>query len=333
MKTRAVILAGGQGKRMNSKLPKVLHPVCGRSVIDWVLHAARAADEKPVVVVGYERERVMNAIHEADFAVQEKPLGTGHAVMCARQYLKPEDKILVLAGDMPLIRKETVLALCQAVEDGAACAMMVATVPDPDAWAFGRILRDEQGMICGVVEQKDATEAQRRIQELCTSTYCFRGEALLMALDQLDCNNAQHEYYLTDVIGFIRQGGGNVVSVPCEADEAQGINDRIQLSYAQSAMGNRLARELMLGGVTLIDPARITLEPGVQVGKDTVIYPDNVLQAGTIVGEDCILYPGNRLAGATIGHGVTLERSVIENAKIGDQLKIGPGAYIQSTAE
>lgn len=329
MKVHAVVMAAGQGKRMQSKLPKVLHPICGRPVVEWVLEAARAVDPRPVVVVGHERERVMAALSDVDFAVQDPPQGTGHALMCAQEYLSPDSLVVALAGDMPLIRPETVQELVRQVEAGCACAMMVATVDNPDEWAYGRVVRDGQGRVSGVVEQKDATPEQRAIRDLCTSTYCFRGDVLLDCLRRLTCDNAQHEYYLTDVIRLIHEQGLPIGVAACDSQEARGINDRVQLGMAEAAMRQRLCRELQLAGATLIDPAATYVEYGVTVGRDTVVYPGNVLQAGTVIGEDCVLYPGNRLSQCRIGNGVTLQGSVILNAEVDDGATVGPYAYIR----
>lgn len=328
MKVKSIILAAGEGKRMKSDTPKVLHRLCGRTLIEWAIGGVSSVDANPVVVVGHGRDAIMKALGDkgVTFAVQAEQKGTGHAVMMARHEVEAADCILVTCGDMPLIRPETVKKLVECITVANQDAAVLYTVAE-DPTGYGRIVRDEYGGIKGIVEHRDATAEQRAIREINTSSYCFNKDLLLFALDRLECNNAQKEYYLTDAISIIANMGGKVAGVQGEAEEGMGINDRAQLAEASAVLRGRINREHMLSGVTIIDPETTYINYGVQIGRDTIIYPGNVLEAGTAIGEACKLYPNSRIYKSIIGNRVDITSSVITETTIGDDCHVGPFAY------
>lgn len=329
---QAIILAAGLGKRMHSTLPKVLHPVCGVPMIDWAVKAAvDAGSGTPYVVVGQGADAVRSHLGErAHYLTQAEPLGTGHAVMTARDILADyRGHVYVLAGDTPLLRADTLKALHQkAIETGSDAVALTARIDDPAG--YGRIVRDETGAFQAIVEDKDATPAQKAIPEINASIYCFSAPRLLEALDHLTNDNAQKEYYLTDTLVIIKAAGG-IVETLCLSDpeEIMGINDRAQLSAVNAIMRRRINEAHMRKGVTMIDPANTYIDAGVTIGQDTVIYPGNVLEGATAIGRGCVLYPGSRIADSVIGDGVTIQSSVILSSHVGEGTVIGPAAHLR----
>ena len=328
MNTKAVVLAAGEGKRMKSSTPKPLHRVCGRSILEWAIASVRSADENPVIIVGHGKEAVMKALDGIglQFVTQEEQKGTGHAVMVARPHIEKADCVLVTCGDMPMVKPESVQKLIDCIKESHQDAALLYSVAQ-DPTGYGRIIRDASGDIKAIVEHKDATEEQRAIKEINASAYCFNKDMLLFALDHMDNNNAQNEYYLTDAISIIANMGGKVVGVKGELDEGMGINDKTQLAQATAVLRGRINREHMLNGVTLLDPANTYIDYDVTIGRDTVVYPNNVLEAGTSIGEGCTLFPGSRISRSRIGNNAEIQSSVIIDTVIGDSAHIGPFAY------
>ena len=336
MKNCAVILAAGQGTRMKSELPKVLHEVCGRALVEHVLAACTDAGiERTVTVVGNGKEAVMARLEgKCEFAVQEQRLGTGHAAMMAMPALENEHGYCVIcAGDMPLISGKTLRALMEKAEaEGLSACVLSASVADPTG--YGRIVRDIDGTVRAIVEQKDATEEQKKIKEVNTSVYCFALCELRRALTQLRPNNAQGEYYLTDTLEILRQEGKRVDAFCMEDEtEAMGINDRVQLARAQKLMQRRINEMHMREGVTLVDPDTIYIEAGEEIGSDTVIYPSNYLASGTRIGKNCTLHSGNRLENAVLGDGVEVASSTLLSCFVGSRTTVGPNAYLRPKAK
>jgi bifunctional UDP-N-acetylglucosamine pyrophosphorylase/glucosamine-1-phosphate N-acetyltransferase len=315
---------------MKSATPKALHRLCGQTLIEWAIGIAKPVDENPVLVVGRGREEVIKALSGSgvSFAVQEEQKGTGHAVMMARNAFESADCVLVLLGDMPLIRPETVQKLVDCVKQENMDAAVLYTVAD-DPTGYGRILRDEYGDIKGIVEHRDATNAQREIHEINASAYCFRRDMLLFALDHMDCGNDQKEYYLTDAIAIIANMGGKVSGVQGLPEEGMGVNDRAQLAQAAAVLRGRINRAHMINGVTIIDSERTYIDYDVKIGMDTIVYPGNVLESGSKIGERSVLYPNNRIAKSTVGNRVDLASSVIMESAIGNECHIGPFAYMR----
>lgn len=327
-----IIMAAGAGTRMKSKLPKMLHRVCGRPIIDYILDGANAVSEHlPILVVGHGAEELMDHIgHRAEYARQDEPLGTGHAVMMAAPYIEDkEGYVVVLAGDTPLIREETLSSMVEYAIDGDYSAVALSTIVD-DSTGYGRIVRTADGDFDKIVEHKDATEAERAINEINASMYCFRIDSLIESLKDLANDNAQGEYYLTDTLSIIKNHGKRV-GVYCLDDytEILGVNTRQQLSDAERLMRSRINNFHMDNGVTLIDPNSTYIGADVTIGEDTIIYPGNVLEGNTYIGANSILYPNNRIVDSTLGDGVTSQSSVILESQVGDDANVGPFAYVR----
>jgi bifunctional UDP-N-acetylglucosamine pyrophosphorylase/glucosamine-1-phosphate N-acetyltransferase len=326
----AVILAAGEGKRMKSSLPKVLHAAAGRTLIGWVLEAVRGAtDTRPVLVIGAGAERIREAVGDgADYAVQERQLGTGHAVMAAREYLAGEGYALVTAGDMPLLRAETLKRLVDTAREKAlGVCVLSAELNDPSG--YGRIIR-ENGCLKRIVEHRDATEAERAVCEVNTSVYCFHIPALREALDHIGNNNDQGEYYLTDCGEYIARKGCGAQALRCaDFSECFGVNDRAQLAAAAKVLRGRINTALMESGVTMIDPDAVYIDASVAVGRDAVIYPGVTLQGSTVIAEEAVLYPGSRIENSVIGRGTKVQNSVIIDSRVGEDCTIGPYAYLR----
>ncbi|GAA3411764.1 bifunctional UDP-N-acetylglucosamine diphosphorylase/glucosamine-1-phosphate N-acetyltransferase GlmU [Paenibacillus hodogayensis] len=336
MRILGVVLAAGQGKRMKSKLYKVLHPVCGKPMVGHVLDVLDTVQtDRKVVIVGHGAEQVKTYVGDrAEFALQAEQLGTGHAVSMAGPLLEQEDGItVVICGDTPLIRPDSLEAMIRLHrEQGAAATLMSATLDVPQG--YGRIVRNEQGHVVRIVEQKDCTPEQDAIAEINAGTYCFDNRKLFAALAQVTNNNAQNEYYFTDVIGILREQGEKVLGY-CTTDPSEwiGVNDRIALSEAEKYMRERINRQHMANGVTLIDPASTYIEKGVVIGADTVIHPGTALRGRTIVGEDCTFGPHCDVTDTVIGNGVHITQSVLSGAEVGDGSTVGPFAYLRPGAK
>jgi bifunctional UDP-N-acetylglucosamine pyrophosphorylase/glucosamine-1-phosphate N-acetyltransferase len=332
MDQTAIILAAGEGTRMKSKVHKVLHPLCGRALVDYPLRAAAALGvEKTVVVVGHAADSVRaHLAGRAVFAVQDPATGwgTGHAVMSAREHLEGRKGLVyILAGDMPLLEGEDLMGLKAAVEAGAAGAMLTARAEDPAG--YGRVLRDGTGAVRAIVEDRDCDPAQRAVKEVNAAIYCFRVEKLLAALPRLKNENSQGEYYLTDVVGILRGDGERVVPVEIPMERCMGVNDRAQLAQAARAMRRRINNRLMRAGVTLIDPEATYIDDTVVIGQDTTVYPGCTLMGETVIGEGCTLYPNCRMENARVGDGTTVESSVLLNCAVGSATTVGPNAYLR----
>ena len=328
----ALILAAGDGKRMKSKLPKVMHKVCGKQLVKHVFDAVESVcDDKPIVVVGRSAELVEKLLADnARFAYQEVRKGTAHAVMCAQELFEEQDGyIIITAGDMPLLRAETFEKLFeQTVKGEYSACVLTAKVEDP--FGYGRIIRSSLGEVSSIVEQRDATEEEQKINEINTSVYCFNIKDLLCALSKVTTDNAQGELYLTDTLLILNNMGKKVGAVELEDSiEAMGINDRVQLSCAEAQMRRRINKQVMLSGVTLIDPENTYIEASVKIGQDTVIYPGSVIAGNTVIGEDAVIYSGCRIVDSYIGNGCEVTSSVMLEAKIGNNTKVGPNAYLR----
>ncbi|QHT58690.1 bifunctional UDP-N-acetylglucosamine diphosphorylase/glucosamine-1-phosphate N-acetyltransferase GlmU [Paenibacillus lycopersici] len=332
MKVMAIVLAAGQGKRMKSKLYKVLHPVCGKPMVAHVLQTVKdAACERTVVVVGHGAETVRAYLgSDVEIVLQEQQLGTGHAVQQAEPLLGGEEgTTVILYGDTPLVTSGTIQSLLRIhAETRSAATVLTAVVPNPQG--LGRIIRDDAGNVLRIVEQKDCTPEQAAITEINTGMYCFDNKKLFRALAQVTNNNAQGEYYLTDVMEILKNAG-ETVGAYCTPDFAEGIgvNDRVGLGEAEALMRARIVRKHQLGGVTIIDPAATYIEADVAIGSDTVIYPGTVLRGATVIGEDCVIGPNADITDTTIGNGVTVKQSVAVEAAIGDESAVGPFAYLR----
>ncbi len=330
----AIVLAAGEGTRMKSKKPKALHKAAGRALTAWTVDAAaQATDGQPVLVIGSGAERVKEHFGDSvRYALQERQLGSGHAVMAAREFIKGDGYVLVVAGDMPLLRAQTLKSIIDeaAKEDLGAC-ILSAVLPDP--FGYGRIVRRGKGGLY-IVEHKDATPHELQIQEVNTSVYCFKIPLLLEALEALGNKNRQGEYYLTDCVGYISEKGHKVKAVVCsDYEECLGVNDMVQLSEAARVLRKRVNAAHMLSGVNIIDPGNTYIDYGVKIGRDTVIYPGVTLEGDTVIGEDAVLYPGSRIEDSKVGSGTTVQNSVILKSTVGEGSTVGPYAYLRPGSE
>lgn len=326
-----IILAAGEGKRMKSKLPKVLHKVCGKPMIDHIIEAMNGANVNDlIVVVGHKAEIVKEHLdNKVSTAFQEKQLGTGHAVMCCEDFLKDkEGTVIILAGDAPLITSETISKVFDYhVKNGYSATILTADAEDPTG--LGRIIRNEQGDIERIVEHKDATEDERNIKEVNSANYCFDIQELLKALKKIDNDNAQGEYYLTDTIEIIKNSGKKVGAYKTDFVEFMAVNSRVQLQEASDAMNKRTLKRLMDEGVTIINPNNTYIDSDAKIGMDTVIYPGTIIEGKCIIGEDCIIGPNSRIVKSEIGNDVEIQNSVVLESAVGDETHVGPFAYIR----
>jgi len=326
MGATALILAAGEGTRMKSSLPKVAHRILGVPLVGHAVAAAREAGcDRVIVVTGHRAETVEAIVHDVEFVRQDRQLGTGHAVMCAEDALSGgSGSLLVLAGDCPLLTPATLARLIESREGaGAACSVLTTRLQDPTG--YGRIVRDPDGSIAGIVEHKDLAAGQHAIDEVNTSTYCFDAAALFEHLHRLQNANAQGEYYLTDMVAHFRSAALGVVAVEADdPDETLGVNSRVQLSEAAAVLQRRINERHMLQGVTMTNPGLVWIGPDVVIGRDTVIEPLTFLFGDTVVGEDCILGPGSRLTDCRVGNGCSVDNSVLTGVVVADHEAVGP---------
>lgn len=332
----AIILAAGQGTRMKSKLYKVLHPVCGKPMVQHVVDQVLKLNIANIVtIIGHGADLVKATLGEqSSYALQEKQLGTAHAVMQAKEMLASKEGVtLVVCGDTPLITAETFDALIKNHEEKSATATILTAWTD-DPTGYGRIVRNEKGLVEKIVEHKDASEEERCIKEINTGTYCFDNKALFEALEKVSNDNVQGEYYLPDVIEIMKSEG-KVVSAFQTNDFAEtlGVNDRIALSEAESIMRKRINQAHMRNGVTLIDPVSTYIDLDVEIGSDTVIYPGTMLRGTTKIGNDCQIGPNTEIKDCRIGNETTIRQSAAFNSVVGASVNIGPFAHIRPQSE
>ena len=332
MNTGAIILAAGKGTRMKSNLPKVLHKVCGKAMVQIIIDNIQNAEiGKSYIVIGHGAEKVREELGDAhQYAVQEPQLGTGHCVMQAIPAIPDDtDGVLVVCGDTPLLKAET-LAMLKAnfIETKAACTILTAIMENPTG--YGRIIRNDAGNIVGIVEEKDATEEQKKIKEVNTGTYFFDYPLLKEALANITNDNAQGEYYLTDTLSYLNEKGHTIDGIISnDAEETMGVNDRINLAKAEKLLRQRKNTQLMKDGVTLIDPESTYIDWNVEVGKDTIIYPNCHLRGATKIGENCVLDADCQITDSTIGNDCHLIKAIVNESTVGTGADIGPFAYIR----
>ncbi len=327
-----VILAAGKGTRMKSKLPKVLHKAGGKSMVQHVIDAAKAAgSSRTVVITGFGSEAVRAAIGEqAECVEQKEQLGTGHAVLQAKPLLQDEKgTIMVLCGDTPLLTGD----LLKKPYDAHVAARAKATVLTaimPDATGYGRIVRAADGSVEKIVEHKDATEAEREICEVNSGIYCFDAQALFQSLAQVTNDNAQGEYYLPDVLWILKKQGEKIAAVAADNyEDTLGINSRLQLAGAEKILRRRKNEELMAAGVTIMDPDSTYIDADVKVGRDTVIYPQTWLEGNTVIGEECEIGPSVRFQNMQVGSRVTGQFIYAHDAVVDDEVILGQFTHIR----
>lgn len=336
-----LVMAAGLGTRMKSKRAKVLHELGGSPLIAHVVRTAQALDPKSIlVVVGHQAEEVeravLNEVGElAGFVLQAKQRGTGDAVESARSRLEHSDSlVLVLSGDVPMIKVETLRKFIEHHENaGADCSILSVRLENPTG--YGRIVRDEQGAFQKIVEQRDATEEQRQVKEINSGIYCFDAKQLFRALRSVEPANDQGEYYLTDVAEIIVHSGGKVsVFLHSDPREVSGINTRAELAEFENLVRRSAIRKLMIdGGVTFIDPSHAYISAEAQIGRDSIIYPNVSIEGKTIIGEACVIRSGVRITNSLLGDEVTIkDHSVIVDSRIESNCAVGPFAHLRMNA-
>jgi bifunctional UDP-N-acetylglucosamine pyrophosphorylase/glucosamine-1-phosphate N-acetyltransferase len=332
-----VVLAAGEGKRFRSAVPKPLHQVAGRPLLWHVLAAAAPLKaDRTVVVVGHGADDVTDAVGgfdlgRVDFAVQAEQRGTGDALAAALPFLEGDGDVMVLSGDTPLVSTALLEGLLDAHRAARATAtLLTATLDDPTG--YGRVLRDPDGAVTGMVEERDATPDQRRLREVGAGMYVFRRPAL-DGLAELRPDNDQGEYYLPDLVPLVLAGGGRVATAEGPEEEVRGVNDRVELAEAGTVLRRRLLERLMLGGVTVTDPATTFVDADVEVGQDTVLAPLTFLEAGTRVGARCRLGPNVRLVACAVGDDAVVSQTVALESTIGPRAVVGPFASLRPGTE
>jgi bifunctional UDP-N-acetylglucosamine pyrophosphorylase / glucosamine-1-phosphate N-acetyltransferase len=330
-----VILAAGQGTRMRSAIPKLLHEVCGRPIIAWPVAAARGAGAGKVVVVeGPDRPLQGTLDGQVTVVVQEQPRGTADAVKAAAGQIDPADTVIVLNGDHPLITTDTLAGLAEAhAHSGAAATLATAVLEDPSG--YGRVVRAPDGTVEKVVETKapgDATEAELHIREISTGIYAFEGGALLSALEEVRADNAQGEFYLPDVLPILRAHERSVDAYEIHDDSELGVNDRAQMAAVRAIAQRRIHEHHMLAGVTIVDPATTVIDVGVRIGQDAVIAPFTSLHGASEVGGGARIGPLSTVIDSRVGAGSSVVHSYVKEADVGEGVNVGPFAYLRPGA-
>lgn len=332
MSVRVIVLAAGQGTRMKSSLPKVLHPVAGAPLISWVVDAVLETDpDETLIVIGHEAETVASALPEGvGTVVQEEQNGTGHAVLVALEAMGDVegDTVVVVPGDTPLITADTLGELV-AAHRGLEPTLTLLTTRLSDPTGYGRVIRDDAGEVVGIVEERDADDEQRGVNEVAVSMYAFAGGELLRALNEVGTSNDQGEMYLTDVVGILAAEGAPIASVAAGSVEVSGVNSHDQLAEVGAALRARLNREWMQAGVSMLDPARVYLDRTVELSPGAVIMPDVHLYQGTSVAAGATVGPSVYAEQSQIGPDARVWYSVLRGAEVGESAEVGPFASLR----
>lgn len=336
MKRCAIILAAGKGTRMKSELPKVIHRVNGIPMVKKVVNILNIAGvTESIAVLGHKKEEVLSEFEgKLDFVVQEQQLGTADAVMAASEKLECfNGTVIVLCGDTPLIKNSTLEELISFHENkNAAATVMSCEFKNP--FGYGRIIKDINGNIEAIVEEKEASSEVKKIKEVNTGFYCFDSKKLFSALKKVDNNNEKGEYYLTDVIKILKNAGELVEAFKInDEDEVLGVNSLEQLSQASKILRNRKNIELMANGVTMIDPETVYIEDSVEIGADSIIYPNVIIEGSSKIGKCCKIMSNTRIENCQIGNFVQVEASVLEDSEIDEYVTIGPFAHLRPKAK
>ena len=327
----ALILAAGQGKRIKSDLPKVLHKVSGKEMVNHLIDTLRKGNVEDInVIVGKGAELVKEntKARNVSYSLQEEQLGTGHAVKCARDFLKnKKGTVAVFNGDAPLIKEETIEELFKVHKESGNSATILTSILN-DASGYGRVIRNENEVL-KIVEHKDCNEEEIKVREINSGMYCFEIESLVECLNNLSNHNSQGEYYLTDVIGMMKEKNEKVGALVINYEETLGVNSRAQLAEVEAILRKRINNKHLENGVTIIDPNTTYIGIDVEIGQDTIIYPGNVIEGNTVIGKNCMLYPNSRINNSFIGEGVEIQSSVILESEVGSNTTVGPFAYIR----
>lgn len=327
----AIILAAGQGKRIKSKIPKVLHKACGKEMVNHVIDTMRTAGISDVNVIigkGAELVKQRTESREVSYSLQEEQLGTGHAVKCAKDFLYNKSGIVaIFTGDAPLIKPETVKELMtKHIEEKNFATLLTSKISNPTG--YGRVVRNGDA-VEKIVEHKDCNVQELEIKEINAGMYCFNVTSLLKALDKLSNNNAQGEYYLTDVISILKLDNKKIGALSTDFKETLGVNSREELSVVEEILRKSINKKHLDNGVTIIDPKNTYIGVDVKIGEDTIIYPGNVIEGNTEIGENCILYPNSRISDSNIKNCVEIQSSTIIDSSIGEGTTVGPFAYVR----
>ena len=332
----SIVLAAGEGTRMKSKIPKVLHRVCGKPILDYVITASKKAKvEKNIVIVGHESDKVKEYFEKEDILFLEQPIGedlpygTGFAVSQAIDHIDDNSTVIILYGDTPLITEKTINKLLDYHKTGEyEGTVLTAILEDPSG--YGRIKRDSNELIEKIIEDKDASMDEKSIKEINSGIYCFNGKVLKYALGKIDNNNAQGEFYLTDAISILRSENFKVGAyIIGDSTEIHGVNSRVQLAFSEEIIRSRINLDHMVNGVTIIDPKSTYIESGVRIGRDTIIYPGTSLEDNTEIGEDCIIRSNTRISNSKISDRVFIESSIIEDSIVKEDTCIGPNSHLR----
>jgi bifunctional UDP-N-acetylglucosamine pyrophosphorylase / glucosamine-1-phosphate N-acetyltransferase len=330
-----VVLAAGEGKRMKSRLPKVLHKAAGREMVRLVLDAAQPLNPSlTVIVTGYGAEQVRQELaNEALFADQPQQVGTADAVAKAAVALAGNvDDVMVLCGDTPLLRNGTLQDMLALHRRSQAGVTLLSTIL-PEPYGYGRVKRNQSGEVLGIVEEADATAMDKKIHEINSGVYCFRSDWLWKSLPEVKVS-AKGEYYLTDVVAMAVESGEKLEILCIEdAAEVMGVNDRVQLAAASRELRRRTAERLMLSGVTIIDPDTAYIDAGVNIGQDTAIFPNTTIEGRTTIGRDCRIGPDSQVIDATIGDGCRIWATIVESSEVGTGVTIGPFSHLRPGAK
>lgn len=332
-----IVLAAGKGTRMKSKLTKVLHPILGKPMLHYILSTVK--ELKParnIVVIGHQADKVREAFKDDSitFTLQKEQLGTGHAVKIAGEQLQDfTGNVLILYGDTPLLTVETLQEFIEFhQEKKASASVLTARLPDPEG--YGRVVRDDRGTIQSIIEEADLRPEEKDICEVNSGIYLFDTRLLLDALNRIQSNNAQGEYYLTDVVEIFRESGHYIYPFLLDDyTEILGVNDRVRLAEVTGIIQKRINKQWMEEGVTIIDPSRTYIHPDVEIERDVTIYPGVILEGNTKVGENTVIGPGCRIKDSRLGRTVNVQNSVILKSIVGDNCTIGPFAYLRPGTE
>ncbi len=332
----SIILAAGEGTRMKSSLSKVLHKVCGREIVKYVIDSAKNAGiTKNVVVLGHSKEQVSLCLNDIDVSFAEQPIGseypygTGYAVMCAEKFINDDDTVVLLCGDGPLIKDSTIKNFLDYHKNGNyAASILTCIINNP--FGLGRIIRNSDNTVSKIVEHKDANIDELQIKEINSGILCFNGKLLKESLLKLDTNNSKNEYYITDAIKILGTLGYKIGAFLLDDErEIKAVNDRAQLFEVTKIMQDRINEMHMKNGVTMIDPNSTYIDYDVVVGKETIIYPGTILEKATIIGENCIIGPNTRIINSAIKNDVTIESSKVIDSFVDDNSSVGPFAYLR----
>ncbi len=329
LQVQAVVLAAGMGTRMRSKLPKVLHTLGGKPLLWHVLHTLdQVGIQRRAVVVGHLAEQVKAAFPEQkDWFLQAQQLGTAHAVMMAKNFWAEQGYVFILYGDAPLLRPQTLQGMLSLARQTGRGVVLAAEVDNPTG--YGRMIRNQDGLLARIVEEKDANEQQRAVREINAGVYCLPA-AKLEVISQVGNDNNQGEYYLTDIVEILAEAGAHLaVYTTDDPTEILGVNSRRQLAQLEGILRERKLAELMDSGVTIVDPASTFVAPTVQIGRDSVILPFTMLEGETVIGEDCVVGPRARIADSTLGAGSRCQESIVLESALEEEVNIGPFAYLR----